>query len=100
MFFFCECVFLNEIFFFLSSFEYLMLSFHCQLIYYACLIGKSEILFGRCVYYLLLPYSPQPVYHFGRVFNITLYMHSPKHFIAHNFKIDWDKQLLIQAKLT
>ena len=69
-------------------------------IYYACLIGKSEILFGRCVYKLLLPYSPQPIYHFGRVFNITLYMPSPKYFIAHNFKIDWDKQLLIKAKLT
>ena len=54
----------------------------------------------RCLYYLLLPYSPQPIYYFGRVFNITPYIPSPKHFIAHNFKIDWDKQLLIQAKLT
>ena len=92
--FFCECVFFlwkkKNVYYFWISHVILSLS-----IYYACLIGKSEILFGRCVYKLLLPYSPQPIYHFGRVFNITLYMPSPKYFIAHNFKIDRDKQLLI-----
>ena len=45
---------------------YLSLSIH-----HAYWIGISEIMFGRCVYWLLVSYSLKHIYHFGRVWKTS-----------------------------